>query len=62
MNFTASIGCFGVGYASAGRGELEVTTLEDLSIAHASLLRSDVTLVGNREQTTRGAGRSLLSV
>ena len=47
MDFAASIGFFGVEYASAGGGELEVTALEDLSIAHASLLRSDVTLVGN---------------
>ena len=34
MDLAASIGFFGVEYASACGGELEVTTFEDLGIAH----------------------------
>ena len=46
-DLAGSIGFFVVRYASGGGGELEVTTFEDLGIAKGSLLRSNVTPVGN---------------
>ena len=47
VDLVASMRFLRVGYAGAGGSELEVTALEDLSIAYVGLLRSDANLVGN---------------